>query len=95
MEHIILHVYYHGKAGEAAAFVREMKEQGLQKKVKNEDGNFQYDYFLSTEDADTVLLLEQWRDADALAAHLTRPTMDEIRALKAKHGLETRLERYE
>ncbi len=95
MENIILHVYYRGEAGAAAAFVQEMKMQGLQNSVQHEDGNLQYDYFLSSEEADTVLLLEKWRDEVAFSEHRTHPNMGKIQSLKAKYGLTTTLERYE
>ena len=55
----------------------------------------QYDYFISCETPDTVVLLEKWRDADALKAHIAQPHMTEIRAQAALYALDTRIERYE
>ncbi len=95
MENIILHVYYTGEAENLRAFVKEMQEGGLQAGVKAEDGCGQYDYFFPADGGDYVVLLEQWRDADALQVHMDQPRMTEIRALKDKLGLSTRIERYE
>lgn len=42
---IALHIYYTGENGAAKAFAREMTESGLVEKIRNEDGNRQYEYF--------------------------------------------------
>jgi len=95
MNTIVLHVTYTCKPGRAEAFVRAVKECGFQRTIRAEDGCLQYDYHLSCEAADTVVLLERWRDAAALAAHLARPHMEALRSLKGEYALDTKLERYE
>ncbi|MGM9661845.1 MAG: putative quinol monooxygenase [Oscillospiraceae bacterium] len=95
MDSIVLHVYYTGEEELLRAFAREMRQSGLQQGVREEDGCGQYDYFFPADGSGTLLLLERWRDASALEAHLARPRMGEIRALKERFGLETRMERYE
>ena len=95
MENIILHVYYRCKNGSAEEFVRAIKESGAQDLVRAEDGCIQYDYHLSLEERDTVVLLEKWRDGDALAAHMQQPHMATIKELKERYALDTVLERYE
>ena len=95
MENIILHVYYTGEKENLQAFVKEMQEGGLQAGVKSEDGCGQYDYFFPADGGSYVVLLENWRDAEALQTHMDQPRMAEIRALKDKLGLTTRIERYE
>ena len=95
MENVILHVYYYCKPGMAEAYVRALKESGLQTKVRAEDGCIQYDYTLSLEEPDTVVLLEKWRDGAALAAHMQQPHMETLRELKSRFALDTVIERYE
>jgi len=82
MENIILHVTYTCKPGKAEEFVRTLKELGLQAAVRAEDGCMQYDYHISCEVPDTVVLLETWRDGDALALHAKQPHMKEIGKVK-------------
>lgn len=94
MEHIILHVTYTCKPGQAEILVNTIKERGLQDKVRAEDGCMQYDYYISREAADTVLLIEMWRDADACAVHTTLPTIQEIRALGKEHSLNIDVQRF-
>ena len=95
MDGIVLHVYYTGEAEGLRDFLQGMRESGLQQGVREEDGCGQYDYFLPAESGNTLLLLERWRDAAALTAHLARPRMGEIRALKERCGLISHMERYE
>jgi len=94
MENLILHVYYSCKPGMAPAFVQALKDSGLQGKVRAEDGCLQYDYHISCEEADTVVLLEKWRDTAALDAHLAQPHMALIGAVKEQYVTSTRLEKY-
>lgn len=95
MDRIILHVRYTCCPGKAAAFVDALKDSGLQAAVRGEDGCLQYDYHLSCEAADTVVLIEGWRDAAALAVHQKQPRMSEIQRLKEPYVVSTSVERYE
>ena len=95
MEHIILHCTYTCRPGMAQAFVRALKDSGAQAAVRAEDGCLQYDYHISCEAPDTVVLLEKWRDAAALEAHQKQPHMDTVRALRAQYAPDMKLERFE
>ena len=85
MENVILHVYYHCHPGMSLAFVQALKTSGLQAMMQAEDGCIQYDYHISCEEDDTVVLLEKWRSAADLEKHLTQPHMDALRALKGEY----------
>ena len=95
MDHIILHVTYRCKSGAAEEFVRAVKDSGVQALVRAEDGCLQYDYLLSLEQDDTVVLLEKWRDGDALALHLSQPHMKTIQEFKADFVQDAVVERFE
>ena len=95
MENVILHVTYTCLPGKAEEFVAVLKESCLQATVKAEDGCLQYDYHISCEQKDTVVLIERWRDAAALAAHAAQPHMAQIAAMKEGRVTETKLNRYE
>lgn len=92
---VILHVYYTGTPEAVRAFAEDIRREGLREAVRAEDGCLQYDYFLSCQQEDTLLLVEHWRDAPALERHAAQPHMARIKHLKASRGLETRVERYE
>ena len=95
MENIILHVTYYCKDGSAEDFVRAVKDSGVQALVRAEDGCMQYDYHLSLEQCNTAVLLEKWRDSEALAAHMTQPHMETLKEFKSRFVLDTKIERYE
>ncbi len=95
MENIILHVTYFCKENAAADFVNAVKESGVQSKVRAEDGCLQYDYHLSLEHPDAVVLLEKWRDSEALRCHMAQPHMETLKELKSRFVLDTSIERYE
>ena len=95
MENTILHVTYYCRDGMAEKFVRAIKDSGVQELVRAEDGCLQYDYHLSLEQNDTVVLLEKWRDGDALAAHLAQPHMETLKEFKSRFVLDSKIERFE
>lgn len=50
---------------------------------------------MSAADADTVLLVERWRSAEAQAAHLQTAHIAELKRIKEKYVLETVVEKFE
>ena len=95
MENTILHVTYFCKSGMAEEFVRTIRDSGVQTLIRKEDGCLQYDYHLSLEQNDTVVLLEKWRDGDALTAHLAQPHMETLKEFKSRFVLDSKIERFE
>lgn len=91
---ITINIYYTGTQGSARAFARDMNEQGVVAAIRALPGNLRYQYFFSMEDAETVLLIDQWADQAALDRHHASPMMGQIAALREKHGLRMRVERY-
>ena len=89
-----VNIYYTGKNGSAKEFAREMTESGLVNKIRAEEGNERYEYFFSLDDPETVLLIDRWRDQQALDAHHKSEMMKEIAALRKKYALRMRVERY-
>lgn len=64
-----VNIYYTGKNGSAKEFAREMTESGLVNKIRAEEGNERYEYFFPLDDPDTLLLIDGWRDQQALDDH--------------------------
>jgi quinol monooxygenase YgiN len=94
MENIIFHVTYTCKPGMAEAFINAVRERGLQEKTRQEDGCMQYDYHISCEVPDTVVLVELWRDKEAVKVHAEQPAFQEISKLKDEYVLNTDLQRF-
>ncbi len=91
---IIVNIYYTGKNGAAQKFADEMTKSGVVDEIREEDGNERYEYFLPYDDAETVLLIDAWRDQTAIDAHHASPMMGKITALREKYGLSMRAERF-
>lgn len=91
---LMIHLYYHGEKDHARQFVHEMVTSGLVEKIRSEEGNEQYDYFFPMEDEQSVLLVDCWKDQEALDRHHRSDMMNEIAKLRKKYKLSMRVERY-
>ncbi len=91
---ITVNLYYTGTNGSARAFAEEMVQSGTVAAIRAEDGNLRYEYFFPMEDPETVLLIDQWRDQAAIDIHHASPMMAQIAALREKHDLHMKAERF-
>ena len=91
---VTINIYYTGRDGSARDFAREMMQTGVVARIRAEEGNLRYEYFLPVDDPETVLLIDSWTGQDAIDAHHTSPMMAEIAALREKYDLHMKVERY-
>lgn len=91
---ITMNLYYTGTNGSARKFAEEMEQSGTAARIRAEDGNLRYDYFLPMSDPETVLLIDSWKDQASLDIHHASPMMGTIAALREKYDLHMRAERY-
>lgn len=91
---ITINLYYTGKNGSAKAFAEEMEKSGTADRIRSEKGNLRYDYFLPVNDSETVLLIDNWENQQALDIHHSSPMMQEIARLREKYDLHMKAERY-
>lgn len=91
---LTVNIYYKGKDGAAIAFAKEMIESGIVAEIRRKEGNLRYDYFLTLEDKETVLLIDQWANQEALDLHHQSATMQKILDLRQKYDLVMEVERY-
>ena len=92
---ITLNLYYKGKNGNARKFVEEMERRGVADAVRAEEGNEKYEYFIPLNDPETVLLIDRWRDQEALDRHHALPLMKEIADLRNQYDLHMTVERFQ
>lgn len=64
------------------AFIQKMKDTGILSAIRAEDGCKMYDYYLSAENPDTILLVEQWESKAHQQVHMTQPHMAQMREFK-------------
>ncbi len=91
---IIVNLYYTGQNGNARKFAEEMTARGIVDAVRAEEGNERYEYFFPMEDAETVLLIDRWKNQEALDIHHKSEMMKQIAELRDKYKLRLRVERY-
>lgn len=91
---ITMNLYYTGKNGNAKKFAEEMESSGTAAAIRAEDGNERYEYFIPMNDAETVLLIDSWKDQESIDAHHASPMMQTIADLREKYDLHMRAERY-
>ena len=91
---IVLNVTYKCKPGMREAFLEAIQSEGIDEASRKEPGNLKYGYFLPLDGGD-LLLVEHWRDADALQAHAETPHYARLKELKSAYVTETVVERFE
>ena len=91
---ITVNFYYTGTNGSARKFAEEMVSSGTVAAVRAEDGNLRYEYFFPMDDPETVLLIDSWRDQQAIDGHHASLMMATIAALREKYDLHMKAERY-
>lgn len=89
-----INIYYTGENESAKKFAKEMVEKGLVERVRAEKGNQKYEYFFPMDDPETVLLIDRWKNQEALDEHHKSPMMKEIADLREKYHLHMRVEQF-
>ncbi|MDE6388051.1 MAG: antibiotic biosynthesis monooxygenase [Lachnospiraceae bacterium] len=91
---IIVNIYYSGVNGSARKFAEEMEESGTAAEIRKEEGNLRYEYFFPMADPEKVLLIDCWKDQEAIDKHHDSPMMEKIAQLRVKYDLHMKVERY-
>ena len=91
---LIINIYYTGENGSARKFADEMISRGIVDRIRKEEGNLKYEYFFPIDEPETILLIDKWKDEEALDIHHKSEMMKEIAELREKYNLKMRVERY-
>jgi len=92
---VTIHIFYSGKNGSAIKFMNEMISSGIVDKIRGEEGNLRYDYFMPINDKETILLIDSWENQEALDIHHKLPLMKKIMDLREKYDLHMKVEKFE
>lgn len=90
---LTLLVTYQARPGCREGFLRQLAAEGIIDAIRQEDGCLRYDYYLSIQDENEILLVEQWQTEAQQQAHLRRPHMEQLREIKEQYVSDTRLQR--
>lgn len=91
---LTINIYYTGKNDNARKFVNEMISRGIVDRIREEKGNLKYEYFFPIDDSETVLLIDKWKDEEALDMHHKSEMMQVIAELRKKYNLKMKIEKY-
>ena len=91
---ITINIYYSGTKGNARKFADEMVSSGIVDEIRAEKGNLKYEYFFPMNDAETILLIDSWKNQQAIDIHHGSPVMQKIINLREKYDLTMKVERY-
>ena len=91
---ITINIYYKGENGNAKKFAEEMVSSGIVDRVRREVGNLKYEYFLPFDDKETVLLIDRWKNEEALDIHHKSEMMRKIADLRNKYHLSMKVEKF-
>ena len=92
---IVLNVTYKCRPDLRGEFLEAIMTEGIDAASRAEAGNIKYDYYTPVDNSDELLLVEKWRDADALKEHSAQPHFLRLGALKPAFVLDTVIERFE
>ena len=92
---IVLNVTYRCKPQMRGEFLERIMAEGVDVASRTEAGNLKYAYYIPAEDDDELLLVEKWRDEDALKAHGKTPHFARLGAFKPEYVADTVVERFE
>lgn len=71
-----------------------MIELGIVSEIRKSVGNLRYEYFIPFEKTNTVLLIDEWENQEALDNHHKSYTMKKILLLREKYNLSMKVYRY-
>ena len=91
---IVLNVTYCCKSGLRDEFLESIMTEGIDEASRAEEGNLRYAYYYPADGGDELLLVEKWRDAEALAAHGGQPHYLRLKELKAEYVEDTVIEKF-
>ena len=92
---IVLNVTYKCKPDMREEFLEMIYTEGIDVGSRAEEGNIKYDYYTPVDRSGDLLLVEKWRDAEALAAHGKQEHFARLGELKKELVLDTIIEKFE
>ena len=91
---LVFNVTFRCKPGQRDAFWNAICAEGIAA-ARAEAGNLRYDWFFPADGGDTLLLIEKYRDADAVAAHVAQPHTARLVELKEMYVTDMVLEKFQ
>ncbi len=91
----LVEVHYHIKDGRRAEFYKEIISRGIADAARAEEGNEKYEYYLSPDNENELLLIEIWSSQEAVKLHMETAHYKELTELKKDYVEETVFSRFD
>ena len=91
---LVLNVIFKCAPGTREELRELVRAEGIDTASRNEEGNFKYEFYLSTEDTNDILLIEWWKDVDAWMAHRTLTHYFKLDEIKKGRVLSAEIRKY-
>ncbi|WP_298530156.1 putative quinol monooxygenase [uncultured Ruminococcus sp.] len=88
-------VHYYVKDGKRDEFYHTILERGIADASRAEEGNEKYDYYLSPDNENELLLIELWASTEAVQEHGQTAHFKELGELKQEYVTDTIIRRYD
>ena len=88
-------VHYFVKDGKRDEFYRAIMENGIAAASRAEEGNEKYDYYLSPDNENELLLIELWASAESVWDHSQTSHFKALGELEKKYVIDTAIMRYD
>ncbi|HZJ77505.1 MAG TPA: antibiotic biosynthesis monooxygenase [Clostridia bacterium] len=90
----VLNVYYYAKQGKREEFLKRIYEANIPQLCREESGNIQYDYFVSRDSENVILIAEKWEDKESQIRHCEASHIKTLAAIKSECIEDTVIETY-
>ena len=92
---LVFNVTFQCRPGMRDEFLDQIISEGIIAGARAEAGNRKYDYYLSVDHDCDLLLIEKYRDEEAVAEHIRQSHTAKLVALKEAYVTDMIIERYE
>ena len=92
---LVYNVTFRCRPGMRDTFLEKILSEGIDAAARAEEGNLKYDYYVPVGSGDELLLIEKYRDADAVAAHVRQKHTARLVELKEAYVRDMTLEKFE
>ena len=91
---LVFHVIFKCRPEMRDEFLKMIRTEGIDAACRAEEGNISYEYYLPVDNDRDLLLIEKWRDADAVARHAKQAHMVRMDELKSEYATGMSLEMF-
>lgn len=92
---LVFNVTFKCKSEMREEFLEMIMTEGIDAASRAEAGNLAYDFYIPVENGDDLFLVEKYKDADAVMAHVKQPHVAKLVELRNEYVTDVVMEKYE